>query len=329
MDVWRCLDAATGEPRWTARYLARGGLDYGNSARTTPWIDGKGVIFVGAHGHVTCVNLETGKQIWQRNMRTAFQVTEAMPWGFCGSPLIVDEKLILNPGGPNASIVALEPATGKTVWTTPGNPASYGSLIAGNLGGKLQIVGHDKTTLGGWDPATGKRLWTLESDARDDFNVPTPIIDKGRLIVTTHSDGARIYDFAADGQIVPEPRARFAGLKPETQSAVVVDNRLFGPSLELYALDLNKSLQLVYEARDDFFLEHVSLIASSDKLLIATSTGELILADAKADKLKILSRQTVLAGESGLLSHPAIVGQKLYLRGSREIVCIDLGTAGP
>ena len=63
-----------------------------------------------------------------------------MKWGFCGSPLLVDNKLILNPGGPAASVVALDPTSGKTIWQTPGRPASYGSLIAGKLGGKVGVL---------------------------------------------------------------------------------------------------------------------------------------------------------------------------------------------
>jgi outer membrane protein assembly factor BamB len=328
VDVWKCLAADTGEVRWTVRHLAPGSLDYGNSARTTPLIVGDRVYLVGAQGHVTCVQLETGKQVWQRNLRTAFGVTEEMKWGCCGSPLLVDDKLILNPGGPAASVVALDPANGKTIWQTPGRPASYGSLIAGKLGGKLQIVGHDKTTLGGWDPATGKRLWTLDSVSPDDFNVPTPLIDNGRLIVTTESDGARIYHFTADGQIIPQPHARFAEHKPDTQSAVIVGNRLFGASHDLYCLNLDKSLQPIYEAPEEAFVDHVSLIASTDKLLISTGAAELLLIDARADKFKIISRQQILEGESGLLSHPALVGKRLYLRGSREVVCVDLAEDG-
>ncbi len=324
IDVWRCLDAATGESRWAVRYPAAGRLDYGNSPRATPLIDGNRVILVGAHGHVCCVSLDSGQQLWQRNARTEFGVTEEMPWGMCGSPLIVSGRLILNPRGPAASLVALDPATGKTLWTAPGRPASYGSLIAGKLGGKLQIVGHDKTTLGGWDPATGKRLWTLDAVSDHDFNVPTPIIDNGRLLVVTESDGARLYDFDNQGQIVPKPLARFEDLKPDTQTPVIIGQRVFCVSHRLVSLDLRHSLKPVFEAEDEAFREHASLIASSDKLLISTGSGELLLIDPQADKFKLLGRQKVFDDEAGLLSHPAIVGKRLFIRGSREIVCVDL-----
>jgi hypothetical protein len=52
----------------------------------------------------------------------------------------------------------------------------------------------------------------------------------------------------------------------------------------------------------------------------------LILLDAKASAHNVLGRLQVFEDEAGLLSHPALVGQKLYIRGSREIVCVDLGS---
>ena len=46
-------------------------------------------------------------------------------------------------------------------------------------------MGHDATTLGGWDVATGERLWTITPQVPGDFNVPTPLIHKEHLIVVT------------------------------------------------------------------------------------------------------------------------------------------------
>lgn len=323
VDVWRTFDAATGAPKWTFRFPAEGRLDYGNSPRGTPLIDGDRVILVGAHGHVHAVSLATGKPLWQRNTRLEFPCEEELPWGVCASPLLVEGKLILNPGAPHASLVALDPATGKTLWTSPGGPPSYGSLIAGKIGGKLQIIGHDKTTLGGWDPATGKRLWKREG-AEGDFNVPTPVIVGKQLLVVTENAGARLYEFAEDGKIVPESVAHFADLRPDTQSPVVVGNRVFCARDQFYCLDLQKSLQATYASDEEAFAEHVSLVGTDDRLLIATAAAELILIDPRADRFQPLSRLRVLPNEAGLLSHPALVGTKLFLRGSREIVCVDL-----
>jgi hypothetical protein len=71
------------------------------------------------------------------------------------------DKLIVNPGGDKASLVALDRRTGRVVWAAPGEPAAYASFILGEFGGRRQIVGYDRTSVGGWDVATGERLWRL------------------------------------------------------------------------------------------------------------------------------------------------------------------------
>ena len=54
-----------------------------------------------------------------------------------------------------------------------------------------------------------------------------------------------------------------------------------------------------------------------DRLLVSTSQAELLLIDARASEYKLLGRQKVIDGEDGLLSHPALVGRRLYLRARR------------
>ena len=125
-------------------------------------------------------------------------------------------------------LVALAPRTGEVLWKTPGGPPCYGSLIAGEFGGRMQVVGHDATSLGGWDVAKGKRLWTVTPVRKGDFNVPTPIAFEGQVIVSTENNGTRLFRFAQDGQIDPKPVAVNADLSPDTQSSVVVGTKLFG-----------------------------------------------------------------------------------------------------
>jgi outer membrane protein assembly factor BamB len=324
-DVFRCLDAQTGQELWAHRYPAPGMLDYGNSPRATPLVAEGKCWLLGAHGHLSCVEVATGRLVWQLDAKTEFGLVEELKWGLCGSPLLIDGKLIFYPGGPEAAIVALDPNTGKAIWKTPGHPPGYGSLIAATLGGKRQIVGHDATTLGGWDIATGKRLWALEPPIPGDFNVPTPIVHRGRLIVCTENNGTRLFRFHSDGTIVKQPVATFGPLAADTHTPVVAGDRLFGAMTDLFCLDLgDQPLKLFWKGEDAAFFEHASLIASANRLLVSTSEGELVLLDTTADRLKILGRMKPLEGDGGLLSHPAVVGPRLYLRGSGEIVCVSL-----
>jgi outer membrane protein assembly factor BamB len=324
VDVFRCFDAETGRDVWAVRYVAPGKLDYGNAPRATPLVLGRHVYLLGAMGHMSCVELVSGRVVWRINVRDDFDVTERLPWGFCGSPLIVDGGLILNPGGEDGSIAALDPENGKVLWSTPGNTAAYGSFIAMEIGKTRQIVGHDAVSLGGWDAKSGKRLWTIVPSFPGDFNVPTPVLYKNQLLVSTENNGTRMFAFRPDGQIEKEPIASFSELAPDTHTPIVVGSRLFGVSGELYCLDLENQLQLVWKGKDRAFQSHVSLLASNDRLLASTETGELLLIDATANEFKLLDRQAPLTGESGLMSHPAVVGRTIYLRGTREILALSL-----
>lgn len=323
-DIFRCFDAHSGRELWTYPYSAPGKLDYGNSPRATPLIAGERVFFFGAFGHLSCVELATGHEIWQLDLRDEFEVTAKMPWGLCGSPLLIGDRLVVNPGGKTGSLVALNPATGDPVWESPGRAAGYGSFILAKLGGRLQLVGHDAATLGGWDLASGKRLWTVIPEYPGDFNVATPIVHAGRLVVSTENNGTRMFAFSSDGQIEPQPVAVCSELSPDTQTPVVVRDRLFGVSHDLFCLDLKNNLRVIWQGEDQAFQSHASLVATNDRLLVFTSTGELLLVDAAADKLKIVSRQLLFEDEVGLLSHPAFVGRRGYFRSSHEILCLSL-----
>jgi outer membrane protein assembly factor BamB len=299
-------------------------LDYGNSPRATPLVSGDKCWLLGAHGNLSCVELTTGRELWQLDVKSEFGLVEELKWGLCGSPLLEGGRLILYPGGPKAALVALDSATGKTIWKTPGNPPGYASLLAATLGGQRQIVGHDATALNGWDAATGKLLWSLSPPIAGDFNVPTPIVWQGKLLVSTENNGTRMFRFAEGGLIVKEPVAAFAPLSPDTHTPVVAGNRLFGVHQDLFCLDLAAGLKPLWKNNDIVFVEHTSLIATKNRLLVSTSEGELLLLDASAEKFTLLGRMKVLQGDSGLLSHPALVGTRLYLRGSGEIVCVEL-----
>lgn len=325
LDIFRCLDAATGEERWSVRGVARGELDYGNSARATPLVQGDFVYLLNAFGRLQCVRLAGGEVVWKKDLLSAFGGKDPdNHWGTASSPLIVDDKLIVNPGGPEASIVALNPETGEVLWKTPGDKAAFSSFVVATLGGVRQLVGYDKHALLGLDVATGKQLWRLKPPRPHDFNVPTPLVAGERIIVSTENNGTRQYRFGSNGQIVPEPMATNEDLAPDTHTPVILGGRLFGVWSGLYCLDLSDGLKTVWRADDKAYNEYAAIVGSKDRALVVSRHGELLLIDATADQYRLVSRLTVFADDPGVLSHPALVGKRLYLRGSDEIVCVDL-----
>jgi hypothetical protein len=107
-DLFHGFDRASGERIWTLRYPAEGKLDYGNSPRATPLLHEGHAYLLGAFGHLHCVRLADGHEIWKRHLRDDFSANDELVWGACSSPLVVDGRLIVNPGAPDASLVALD-----------------------------------------------------------------------------------------------------------------------------------------------------------------------------------------------------------------------------
>ena len=324
-DVFRCFSAADGAPLWTVQYPALGKLDYGNSPRATPLIHGDYVYLFGAFGDLHCVRWDTGEIVWMKNLPIEFGDTTKLVWGTCSSPLLADGKLIVNPGAPDASLAALNPLTGEVLWQTPGQPAGFGSLIVATLGGVRQIVGHDRTSLGGWELATGKRLWKLVPPNERDFNVPTPVQVGDQLLVTTEHNGTRLYGFDRQGILLPQPVAQNEDLSPDISTPVVVHDRVYCIWKDLYCLDLKSGLKTLWTGADPAFRDHGIILATDERLLVVGAGGQLLLVDARSARYAVLARLRVFDdGGTDCYAHPAVVGRRLYLRGETTLVCLAL-----
>ena len=319
-DIWRCLDAETGRELWTIAYSTPREMEFTNVPRAAPVIHGSFAYLLGAFGDLHCVSIEGRRIVWRRNIVTEFNA-KLPRWGMCSTPLIVDDMLIVNPGAPDASLVALGLYTGETIWQTSGELPGYGSLIFGTFGGVRQIVGHDATSLAGWDPNTGRRLWTLLPTKKGDFNVPTPVNIDGRLLVATENNGARLYEFDAGGRINPIPIAQNRKLAPDTSTPVAIDGMVFGCFRGLFCLDLSDNLNTLYSTDGDGALnDSTALIAGNGRILAVTVQGELILLKASRQAFTPISRLRLFE-DTEVWSHPALVGNRLYIRSMKEICC--------
>lgn len=325
-DLFRCLSAKDGEIKWVLEYFAPGELDYGTSPRATPLIYRDLVFLCGAFGDLHCVELATGKIVWKKNLYLDFGLETKPTWGACSSPLIVENRLIVNPGAKDASLVALDPQTGKTLWQTPGGEAGYGSLIAGEFGGRLQIVGHDAVSLGGWDIKTGKRLWTMIPEFTGDFNVPTPLAVNGSVLVATENNSTRLFAFNKNGIIKPKPIAINEDLNPDMSSPIRIGEQVYCVWNQMFCLDLKKGLKTSWRAEDKAFSDYAALITDSKRILVIGKGGRILLLDAEANQFKVISRLNLFnkPSDDNIFSHCALVGNRLYLRGESELICVDL-----
>lgn len=327
-DVWRCLDAATGKELWTVEYAADAKMDYTSAPRASALIRGDRVFLRGALGPLICVDLASGRQLWKTDLKKQFP-GEMPVWGFSATPLAIGDRLVVNTSASNAAMVALDCATGKVVWKTPGEAPGFGNFLLATVGGRRQIVGHDKVSAGGWDPDTGRRLWAVRPCENEEFNVATPVQVGANLLLATEQSGTRLYAFRKDGTIEPKPVAVNMDLKPDCVSPVVEEGRVWGASRDgLFCLDLSAGLRTVWQSSDEEFCDHVSLIAGGGRILVVTKKGGVALlparppADLKPAILRVMPGTAEF--ETEIWSHPALMPGRLYLRSQNRIACMAL-----
>ncbi|MBL7044585.1 MAG: PQQ-binding-like beta-propeller repeat protein [Pirellulaceae bacterium] len=326
-DIFRCLDADTGRQVWKITYPAAGHMDFTNSPRATPVIHDGLVYLLGAFGELYCVEMETGQVVWKRHLARDF-AAERPTWGYCSAPLIVGDKLVVNPGAKDASLVALDRRTGESQWITAGRAPGYACFVSAKLGGVRQIVGYDATTLGGWDPDTGERLWELLPELDGDYNVPTPIVVDEKILVTTENNGTRLYGFDADGRIQPKPLAVNEDLAPDTATPVVLDGMVLANIGGLMCLDVEDGLKTLWEVEDDDLCEYCTFIAGNGHVLVTTQTGKLYLVKADKQRFDCVAKldlfNDVPLEDRDVWSHPALVGNRIYVRNMLAVYCFLL-----
>ncbi|MBI5775468.1 MAG: PQQ-binding-like beta-propeller repeat protein [Verrucomicrobia bacterium] len=324
-DVFSCLDAKDGRTLWQFNYAAPDEVDYSNAPRATPVIHDGLVYLQGALGHLHCVELASGKVIWKANVFDDFG-TQRITWGCSIPPLVVDDKLIIAPGAKDASVVALDRKTGKMLWKTPGHAAAYSAFIISTFDGVRQIVGFDVAGIGGWEPATGKRLWEVVPTDGADFNVITPIIFGKQLLLAGENNATRLHRFDGKGKLVAEPVLKNKDMAPDTCTPAMADGKIFGTAYgELFCLDA-ATLKTLWHRADDMFHDHATVVTSKDRVLVWTMSGDLLLVDATAAEYKIISHLRPFAEKHpDSMAHPAFVGDRMYLRSRKELLCLRPG----
>jgi outer membrane protein assembly factor BamB len=156
----------------------------GSPAAATVACDGKRVFaFFGSFG-LLCYDLD-GAPLWSKKLgpfRDEF--------GAASSPILVDDKLILNEDHDlDSFLLSVRQSDGETVWQTPrdGFTRSYATPLAWNVGGAKQLVVAGALQLTAYDPSGGRPLWSLDGFAR--IVNTTPIAAGGMLYVCTWSPG--------------------------------------------------------------------------------------------------------------------------------------------
>lgn len=318
-DLFQAFDSQTGKLRWQVVQACSGEMDYGRGARATPLILEDRVILLSAFGHLHCVHRQSGLSIWKKDLVNEYKAP--LPtWGFSGTPLVVDDLLIVQAGSRTANLIALDISTGKERWRNGTQPISYSSFVYCSPHGRAQAVGLDEKSVGGWDIKTGQRLWTITPKVSGDFNVPTPLIRDDMLWLISENNGLRRYRFV-DGIPLPDAETIQLDLCPDSHTPILIGKRLYVAYAGLHVLDAI-SLETLWSSDEEHLLGYASLIGSENRLLILTQSGALTLFDVTQPLPKQLSFLS-LGTDIDFQSYPAVSEGKFYVRVGQALACFE------
>ncbi|MCA8998140.1 MAG: PQQ-like beta-propeller repeat protein [Planctomycetaceae bacterium] len=337
-----CLDAKTGKTLWEHRYEAPYEmLGIYPGPRSTPAVDGNHVYFASPDGLVGCLKSPTGDVVWTVNINTQFG-GRGTDFGYSASPILFNDLLLLPVGGDGASVIALNPRTGKTVWTNGSSSASYASIFPFKLEGRSLVLAYLENDVVVHELETGKIVWKQRLSHGYDEHSASPLYEEPILVLSApFKAGATAYELSWEqeprtSQIIARELWHNAQFSNDVVSATLVNGKIYGFDLrdpqskahrpsrgEFRCLDLQTG-EVHWSTSD---VGQASVIAVDGKLLLFADTGELILAEESAERYVELGRVSLFPDEVCWTS-PALADGRLFLRSHSRAVCASVKDKG-
>jgi outer membrane protein assembly factor BamB len=323
------IKASTGEKLWqvnVGEYLENG---WGGGPRSTPSVAGELLVAIGAKGNVVCLSVQDGSEKWRASLT---DMGGAVPsWGFCESPLIDGDRVIVTPGGDKGTVACLELATGNLIWQSSDltEKAHYSSVIAVDHFGRRQYIQLTEKKVFGLDATSGKLLWEHPFPGSVAV-IPTPIYHDGQVYVTAgYGAGCLLINVTADNNV--EKIYENKVMKNHHGGVLLFEGHIYGHSDDrgITCQNLSTGEEVWNDKKKN---SSKGAVAFADGMLycLEENSGECFLVKATPTGYEEISRfklepQTTQRNPQGRIwTHPVIANGKLYLRDQEVLCCYDV-----
>lgn len=347
-DKLRCLDFSTGKELWNFAYDAPGSVMFPGS-RSVPTLDGNRIYTCGPYGQLYCIDINTHKPVWTKNVWTDFGGGQIPRWAITQCPLVYGDLLIVASQAPQAGVVAYNKLTGDVKWTTPSiGGVGYVSPVIAKISGENHAVmisassgrgeSASPSKVVGIDPLTGKILWEYTGWS---CSIPVPAaLDAGenRILVTGgYNAGAAMIkvEKKTDGSYAVTELYKNPDFGAHTQPPVLVNGNFYAQYSTNERKDgmvcMSMDGQVKWKTgRAPAFDKGGSILA--DGLLISTDgASKLFLIQPDPSAFKPLASAELLKAETGDDRFPtqnwaplALVDGKLLIRDQSRLMCVKL-----
>jgi outer membrane protein assembly factor BamB len=323
-----CYDVLTGRLLWSHADPAHYNTTIaGEGPRCTPTVVSNRVFALGALGALNCLDLETGQKLWSHNIADDAK-THAPGWGFAGSPLVFDGKVIVSAGGsPDHSLLAYRADTGELAWAAGSQGVGYGSPFLATLAGFRQILAFNSHKITAHDAQTGAVLWEYPWGVGQPHVAVPVVVSTNRVLFSSgYGVGSELLEIqrGADSNLSPSRLWKSIKMKAKFANPVEHDGFLYGLDDGVLAcLNLKDGTQPWKEGR----YGHGQGLLVRDLLLLMAENGELVLLRPTPDAPNELVRFPVFSAKTW--NPIALAGDLLLVRNDQEAACLRLAVQGP
>jgi outer membrane protein assembly factor BamB len=328
------FDLQTQKELWATQV----GPGHKDGPRSIPTIDGEFLYALGTEGDLVCLDTATGTEYWRKSLPNDFGGVMMSKWKFSESPLVDGPRLICTPGGPEATLVALDKKTGSVIWKCAvpalgekGNDgAGYASAIVTEIDGVrqyIQLIGRGLVAV---EAETGRFLWGYNRIANRTANIPMPVV-RGRYVFTTtnYNTGSALLRISRVGDTFHVKELyTLTGRQFENHHGgiVFVGNHVYGghgnSRGEPACVDVATG-KIVWRGKAPE-RGSAAVIYADGHLWFRYDRGLIALIEATPEAFRLKGTFQPITGTGPAWAHPVILNGKLYLRHGDLLACYDV-----
>ena len=306
-------------------------------------------------GELHCLNTESGKLLWKRDLSAEFDVVQNF-FGVGSSPIVFKDDLLVMVGGSSAdskdvapgrldlvsdngtAVVILDKTSGEIRRTLGADLASYSSIQVARIHDRDVAIVWGRGKLTGFELVTGKILFEMPFRARllESVNAATPVVDGNRIFVSEcYGPGSLLIEL--DPQYQPrvvwsDKGRRDRSLATHWNTSILHKGMLYassgrqtqGAQLRCVEWDTGK---VKWSAKG---YGRSSLTYVDGHLVVMEESGKLFLMRATEEQFELVT--TWSPGEQDRVKRlvypcwaaPVISNGRLYIRSKNRLVCFRL-----
>ncbi len=324
-EEWVHCFSLDGTKRWGVKNGS--GRDARGGAQGSATVNDDFVYVVSKVGRLAALALESGQERWHRSYR---EFGGRLPkYSYAETVLISGDRLICQPGGPEASIVALDKRTGRTVWKSGGmeDTVTYCSPIVAGILGVRQIVVVTEVGMVGLDDASGRLLWRFDPPFTGARNCLTPVVWEAHVFAESgHRGAGALVKLSREGdRYSAEPVWRSKGLPSHVGGHVGIDGMVYGHDGRDWVCRDMRTGQEAYRAEG---ITNCSTIHADGRFYCLSNRGTMYLVEADPKACRIVSRFDIPNAAPRTWARPAIADGLLYLRQGDDVFVYDIRARG-